>query len=890
MFSLYIIISHNKLLKKSLSINENEIYNSILPIIIKRGGVVSEYSGYFSYFPSKYEYSRKNFIICLQELFSSLSENIDLVGFSIIIDSLEPLTEFEYHELRNRLVLKTHAINNIWFTKESYNLVTHLFTGIEYKSLIMVPDTFYYLSYEDDRINNAIIDNFVQLLFDSLTDSVSYFKSDMNIILFENIVYWADSSGFDKVFYIDFGFSCDRIITFIDYLITLRSIFDPNKDLNDIELQNWGRYVDLYNKFSSRSYDCFILDDALIHLNKLILLWLESFSMRYNTLFVLKYDNDVELNNLWSILSLLSNVKFFVFNNDCSDDSLSVIFPDLSNIEESPGDNIAQFLESKGDESLMILYLVILIHGSILIRDLLNILKRLDFNILRLGEELDNYRRIGYLLGDQYLYPGNNTILSSIQKIRSDFIDKWKNDFLGAFIDAGYEKIFSYSYTFCLIAINSSFKKKALDILYIFIQKILDLGRDTVLSTDFIDKSYGDKFLNNILLYKKIRESRLRNCINFTKNGNNIDTDCLYSTPLEFMDLLNLWSLNRDENLINRCKKLYFTYQTNGENFNESRIKILFSLGLLSIGSVSEAVDYFELNCSYSKSISDTYSYIRNGCFLSAALFVKGDISGVLRVSSLFLNHSWIYFKTRWLLYLQFIRVRALIEIGSYESALDIINSGLILAENFMYRDILKIYRNWKGRILYYLDRGGEAREVLLSNVFSNEGFYFLAEIEYYSGNISRAISYIEQVDITRDDTVLFDEKLKWRDGFFMIEEFFDRKNRSSVLFQEISNFKYFLNIINSNMDAFSVYYDVIKGISNNSLGIHDYRYIYYLYVATENMKEYEYFSRDNLLNKIVRLLQQRASNMTEHNQKHLYLNNFYNKPIMEMSNAKKFF
>jgi len=353
---------------------------------------------------------------------------------------------------------------------------------------------------------------------------------------------------------------------------------------------------------------------------------------------------------------------------------------------------------------------------------------------------------------------------------------------------------------------------------------------------------------------------------------------------------LNSWSTNSDERLISRCKELYYNYQIRSEPYNESRAKIIFALSLIGIGSINESVDYFDLNFNYSKNIDDTYSYIRNGCFLSMALFVKGDISGVLRVSKILLEYSWVSFKTRWFLYLQFIRARALGELGYYQESIDLLNHGVILAKNFNYLDILGVLNNWKGKFLYYLGKEGEAREVLLTNVDSPECFFFLSELEYFSGNWDKAIEYIYLAEFKDEDKTIFDENLNWRDGYFLIEEFYDRSREHSILKSEINNFKYLLECVNGNKNFLKIYADKITNISNSSKGIYDYKYLYYLFLSLENVLEDYGVNRDNIYNKVIRLLQHRASKLSEHNQKHLYLGNYLNELILNDKRERKVF
>ncbi|MGL1894373.1 MAG: hypothetical protein OCD02_22265 [Spirochaetaceae bacterium] len=887
MFSLYIIIEHNNLLIKSNSINEQNLTKSLISNINNRGGVNSEISSYLSYFPSEYDYSRVNFIKCLQEIYQTLIENSDLVGFSMVIDCNKISSDFEYLDNRNNFILKTNDIDQIWFSNDAYKLLELFFNGKRINGLIKASKDFHKMYLPTESADNVMISESMQNYFSELTTSINFFNNRMSSALYKNINYWANSNKLDKNLFIDFEMSHDHLITFIEYLITLTSMFNPLTDLDSEEQNSWGIYLELFNEFSTKSFNYFVLDDANIHFKKLILLWFESLSLRKSILITISVDDDQEILEILTCLSLLDHINIFVFKNSSEYGLNSITLPYLISLENSLQCTLSTYLKSKPDSSLNVLYIIIITGGELLLSDILNIFKILNYDVLELQEEIDNFIREGLLLGDQNLYSSSKKILSNIIDQKPDLIEGWKNDFIGVFIKEHYNNIFNYAFIFSSISLGSMYHKESLQTLYNCIQNMLDLGREISLP-DYYYQMKADIPLQNILVYKKIRENRL--------NHNLLDIEIIeklhtsFGTPLEFLDLLNIWSFNKDEKLIDRCKSLYFTYQSAGESFNECRIKMLFSLGLLSCGRVSESIDYFELNCSYSKGISDTYSYIRNGSFLAMAHYVKGDLSGVLRVSELFLQHNWIYFKTRWFLYLKFIRARALSELGMYDDALILLSDGIHIAEEFDYIDILKVFINWKGRTLFFSGNSEAASELLLNNTPNNESFYFLSEIEYFLGNLSKAIEYAEKALFVEDNTVLYDENLKWRDGFFVIEEFYNRADRTSILYQEITYFYYMLKITNGDKDALDKYSEIILNISNFSLAVNDYKYLFYLYIATEDIEITEKINRENIYNKVIRLLQQKTTNLSEHNQKHKFLDNFWNSHINNVSRTKKFF
>lgn len=875
MFSLFIDINHKKMLEKTESLDVEDLVKSLKELLQERGGVLSEFSELLSHFPSKYEYSRRQFLSTVKDIYILLTKNSDLVGFSLIVDISRVQNDFDYTELRNRLVLSTTEVDGLWFTKDAYTLVSNWIYGDKGGKLVHIFNGFIKMDFTMDHIFDNLINSQLQSLFLRFKPGINYLSGKMSDALEKNLKYNRDVLMFNP------GISCEPRLTLIDFIMTQRSKFDPERDLNDEEKLEWGRYLDLYSKFSERSYDCFILDDAIIHFNKLIILWFASYTKRYSTILVI-WGADGMDRSLWNILALTDNLKIVFLS-----ESLNADFhlPPLKSAEDRIDTPLKEYILSQSYDAVMVLYLILLTKGAILISDILKVVGRYNSNTLRLKEEVEHFKRMGLLIGEQFLFPGVDNLEEMIAELYREQCNRWKGDFLQSFEDLKFQRVFSYSYIYALMGLSKSSSGPALKVLYNYIRKILDLGLTVELKSDFLQYSYRSDTMGNILEYKRVRESRLEHnitTVGAVKDGSG------FKTPLEFLSLLNIWSEHRDDNLMERSKKLYFHYQNNGDSYNESRVKTLFALGILSEGNVSECVDYFELNCSYSKMISDTYSYIRNGSFLAMSLFVKGDFSGVLRVSSIFLKHNWIFFKTRWHLYLLFIRARALMELNRFDDAITLIDDGIVIIKNCNYSDMLETFRNWKGRILYYMGKEGAARETLLSGKVNREANFFLAEIEFFSGHNTRAKRYIDRALDGREDQILFDEKLKWSSGYYVIEEFFNRSRSKSILDEEISNFSYLIDISLGDSDRLDEYIDVINLIPNSSRALYNYKYIYFLYMATEGMDVDSRLNRDNIINKAVRLVQQRASNMSEHNHKHLYLENFYNRKVMEELKSKK--
>ena len=438
-------------------------------------------------------------------------------------------------------------------------------------------------------------------------------------------------------------------------------------------------------------YDSLVLDDSENHFDKLLFLWIKSFTARFPSMIIFKTDEiDRSITDLYQVISLIDNLKLVIFSGDysglTSDINTTTICHDFESREFLP-ENIERYLKSKNEYSSMLLYYILITRGNILSRDIIHILQDLGYDPLILNEELEMYRMDGYLIGNSYLYSSSSHTVQIIEDINCDKTALWRELFVKSFLKLKFDSVFNYSLIFSTIGFTTRYKNQSIEVFYNFVQKLLDIGRIVEFSDELYRIGENIDSFNSILEYKKVREGRLGFNISdvradFLETGND------YNSSLTFMDILNDWSSKNDRDLVNRSKELYYYYQMKGKPYKESRAKIVFALALLSTGRESEAVDYFELNCASSKNINDKYSYIRNICFLAVSLFAKGDISGVLRVTEIALEYKWIYFKNRWLLYAKFLRARALNEVGDYSSALVILEEGVILSKKF----ILKIF------------------------------------------------------------------------------------------------------------------------------------------------------------------------------------------------------
>ncbi|MBN2619348.1 MAG: hypothetical protein JXR64_13635 [Spirochaetales bacterium] len=880
MFVLYVVIDHYKLLKRNKIINKELLEEKIKNIMTNYGGVINPLSNYLFNFSANYDYSKRKFITALQEVVKEL-RLLELVGFSLIVDLKKIENEYEYLESLRKIKLQTNDINKLWFTTDAYIKVSNYVNGEILHDIVKIYDNFDEINLPEVK-GNIPINSFIQQSL-NFSSSLIFFNNKIDTIIYDNVKYWCEQNNIFHLLYVDFGSSYNKIFMLLSYIISLKNKFDPNVSLDESEKHLWGIYIDLYNKFTEKDYHCFILDDPLLHFKKLIFLWFEFYCKKNSVVFYVNINYASDLDEIWSLLSIINGLKIVVTAENIEGNSYTTI-----PLEEVKIINFSGLLTNKSEDSIKILYLLLATEGNLLLADFFNIISQYNKNVIVLREEIENYKRNGLLIGDLYLYPGNYKLKGFIEDNYSGSINSWISEFFDNFIVSNYSNTISYSYILSLLGLNTKDKINALMLLYNYIKKSLDIGLYVKLSPDFYTLSNNDSSLMNILEYKKVREARLRfNIIDINKP---IDNTGLYSDSLETLDILNKWSINADQDLIVQIKKLYFDFQTSGDKYNENRVKTLFALELLDIGRISESVDYFDLNYNYSKNLSDTYSYIRNGCFLSMALFVKGDISGVLRITEQLLDYKWLYFKTRWLIYLEFIRVRALCELGYYKEGLQLLEKSIITAKSFNYMQIESSLLNWKGRILFYLGKEGEARATLLGNVPSNEVYFFLSEIEYYSGNLNKANEFIEKTHLDSDSHTLFDEILYWRDGYFIVEEFYNRKNRNSVLFEEIRNFKLLVQGSLGSLDAIRELLEITNLIPNTTIKSNDYKYLFYLYLCSENLPDNSIVNRDNVFNKVLRLLQQRASNMSLHNQKHLFFENYINSKIIEISDTRKLY
>ncbi len=215
MFSLYINIDQLKLLKKSFSIKEEIIYKDIKNCINSWGGVINEYSFYISSFPSNYVHSRINLLRCLQDINLLLSQNPDIVGYSIIVDSGEMVSEIEYNEKKDSLLLKTKILNSVWLTESANLLLCSFIESKKFKGLYRLSDSSINKPFPVDEVDKKFINTEVQNTLNKLQNTICYIDMDISASLYKNIVLWSDEKAYEQVLMFDLRAGGDSLISLL---------------------------------------------------------------------------------------------------------------------------------------------------------------------------------------------------------------------------------------------------------------------------------------------------------------------------------------------------------------------------------------------------------------------------------------------------------------------------------------------------------------------------------------------------------------------------------------------------------------------------------------------------------------------------------------------------
>lgn len=834
MFLLFLNIDHLKLIKRNTSFSVNNLLNSVRDTVRKWGGVTSNISPYLSSHPDGYEHSKEWFIHCINEIEKYLRSCSELVGYTLLISKDNNYEEDEIFDKFKTMNFGVFSVNGVWGQRDVVKEL-NIFDTNKVSELYKINTP---INVEDkwDKINKLSDSDIIRI------DSGRFeLKKIVDYQTCNSLVKWAVDYNIEKFLYFNYENNFVAKIKFIKYMITKESDFNPLTDLDEIEKANWGMYLELYRSMQSRDISSYVLDSPGFHLNKLINFWLESYCARYKTLLLIKSSDNIDSNKDFSASKLL-----LVSAKNSS-----------TSIHEA-----MYYIDQLAPKVLRILYYALITEGFLIIDELVYILERCGFNRIYIVDTIEYFRIKGFFWGDEILYANDNRLLPYIVGKSQLEIKSWHCDLISSLTNLGEDILIKR----LLVEKSDDSDKLDSNIVINYIDTFINMGV-------IVDNS--NKLSPAMAMYHNKRVSRVI-------NKNFIEIIDKNSLELSYLYIQDRWTKASMNGLVVDSKKIYIKYQQLGDMYNECRSKILFSLCLMADGRIDEAVDYLELNSTYSLTINDRYSYIRSNCFLMCAMLNKGNLTGVLRVFNNISKWNWIGLKTKWYIYSLFIASRSYCELGKYKEALTLIKIAAEEADDKKYKEIQRVLYNWQSLYFFYDNQLKKAFESIHKMELSKESYLFLSKMEYINCDFEKARIYIEKAKLLVEDSFICDEDIIWKNGYFITEDFYLRGERESTINKEVDSFYFFICTLTECGDYSNDLLELIRKIPNDSLFVTDYKSLFYLYKLIIDNKINLDINKDKLIDKSVRLMQLRGNNIDSHNKKVHYYINFWNRIIME--------
>lgn len=841
MFLLFLNIDHLKLIKRNTTFQIDKLLETTQKVVKKWGGVTSSISPYLSFHPDGYQHSKEWFIHCINETAHYLQHCSELVGFTLLINKSKNQEEDEIFDQFKTMNLGVFSVDGIWGKSDIV------------RDLNIVDFTKKHGLY---RITNPIniknmwssVDALSELDIVKIDTGRFELKKGIDYITCRSLEKWGLKSNIEKFLYFNFDDNIVSKFKFLKYLMAKESDFNPLTDLDNNEVVEWGMYLELYRSLLSRDKSAYVLDSPGIHLKKLIDLWLESYCKRYKVQLLINTSGNTQAHEIFSVENLLL-VTAVNTNNS---------------IHES-----IYYIDQLNNDILRILYYALITEGFLIIDELAFVLEKSGYNRIDIIDTLEFFRIKGFFWGDEVLYVNNSSLLPYVINKCEENIKFWHNDLILNLAKLSDDILVER------LLVEKCNESDSLDsnIVLTYINTFIDMG---------ISIDNCNKFPSPLDQYYIKRVSRVIKK-NFLEN---VD---IKSLELHYLSVQNKWTLGAMDDLVVDSKNIYMKYQQLGDKYNECRSKVLFSLCLMADGRIDEAIDYLELNATYSLTINDRYSYIRSSCYLMCAMLNKGNLTGVIRVFNNISKWNWVKLKTKWYIYSLFLVSRSYCELGKYEEAISFIILALNEADDKGYKNIKRVLRNWQGLYYLYNNQPLKALDVILSIELSKESYLFLSEIEFLNGDLIKSKKYIDIAKSMKEEQFICDEDLIWRSGFFVVEDLYIRGDCKTALDKEVDCFYWFINTLTENEDFSGNLQEFVTKIPNDSLFVRDYKILFYLYKLLIESKTKTSINKDKLIDKSVRLMQLRGNNIDSHNKKVNYYMNFWNKIIIEYKRKKLF-
>jgi tetratricopeptide (TPR) repeat protein len=326
------------------------------------------------------------------------------------------------------------------------------------------------------------------------------------------------------------------------------------------------------------------------------------------------------------------------------------------------------------------------------------------------------------------------------------------------------------------------------------------------------------------------------------------------------------------------AKKAMFQFQSFGFPSGEREATVEMGSVLLAGGKFDEALEYFVLADQYPGSLETLQGGL---CFAlrGLTLFVSGNLSRARAEVEKGLALSGKLLRREWELFLEFLLGRVLFELGYYQEA--VVRFQKALAVEALYENLSarRVISTWLGRAFAYQGSTATGFRVLREVEDSWEKHFFLAESHFFAGEYERALEACSRaIALERPAGRYPGERVLWLDGLWDIEGRCHALSRDGSLQHRLAqSFQAYLWALEGSTErAIEQLYSITRGGGLTDEDPYQSRYSYFYACTLPEVRKDELDDSVTILNKALKMLQQRASRIEDSTERWRYLNNNY--------------
>ncbi|MBN1837157.1 MAG: hypothetical protein JW820_14975 [Spirochaetales bacterium] len=325
-------------------------------------------------------------------------------------------------------------------------------------------------------------------------------------------------------------------------------------------------------------------------------------------------------------------------------------------------------------------------------------------------------------------------------------------------------------------------------------------------------------------------------------------------------------------------KKAVLQFQGSDDSAGERAATADLGGVLLAEGKFEEALEYFaiaEQSPTRSLQVEDVSCKALQG----VALLLLGNLSRAQSEVDRGLARARFLKSREWQLFLEFLRSRLLFEFGFYPEAIEGFQHALATEALYDFPAARQVLYGWLGRCHAYLGSTDTALGVLEQGEESWERHLFLAEARMFREEYLRALDHCDRA-LARNKVLDAFPGVRpgWADGFWDVEcrclVLLRENSMSRRLIQSLQ--AYLWSLEGSGERGIEQLYSITRGERLPDADPYQSLYNFYYAASLPDVRKDELDDSLTVLNRALKLLQQRASRIEDSTLRWRYLNNNY--------------